>query len=114
MQIFFGKHTGKHIEELDSGYLLFLIESDFADWSLIQAAKLELSSRLKLDWEQPEPEIPKLQKQISKLKYDLYVMESLLTMSTYCKGNPIRLEGYMMNPTMLEMDLEVVKEINAG
>jgi hypothetical protein len=54
MKIFFGQHFGKDVSELDSGYLVWIIESyPGADWLLIDACKKELSSRLKLDWEPP-------------------------------------------------------------
>ena len=112
-KIFFGKFSGKSISELPSNYLVWIIEyySD-ADWTLIRECKQELSYRLSLDWKEPEPEIPKLKKQISVLSARIHLIESLLTMSEICKGNSIILQGYEMNQVMLEMDLQLIKEIN--
>ena len=112
MQIFFGKHTGKHIEELDSSYLLFLIESDFAEWSLINACKQELSARIKLDWKPPTDEEEIMRKEIIRLTNRTHQLESLLAMSTICKGNQIILDGYTHNPTLLEQDIKIIQSLN--
>ena len=63
MRIFFGKHSGKDTSELDSGYLLWIIEKyEKANWTLIQECKKELSERLKLEWTYPPK--PLTQKEI--------------------------------------------------
>jgi len=112
-RIFFGKFSGKLISELPSSYICWIVEFyDSADWALIQECKKELSHRLSLDWSPPEPEIPKLKKQIHLLKDRIESLKGLLAMSVRCKGNLIRLEGYWSNPEMLEADLKMIKEVN--
>ena len=69
MKIFFGSHYGKDISELESGYLIWIIEKyEAADWLLINECKKELSARLKLDWKEPEPHEYELMREIDKLK----------------------------------------------
>lgn len=55
MKILFGvKYYGKDVNEVPSGFLIWIIEEYAdADWSLIQACKKELATRLKLEWTSP-------------------------------------------------------------
>lgn len=57
MKILFGNaHYGKDTSECPSGFLIWIIEEyDKADWSLVNACKKELATRLKLDWVEPDP-----------------------------------------------------------
>ena len=115
MQIFFGKHSGKHIEELDSGYLLWIIEFyEKADWLLINACKAELSSRLKLDWTPPDTEenkIKKLNILLTRAQSRIVQLESLLAMAIICRGNKYIIHTYECNQSLLESDLLLIQEI---
>lgn len=53
MKILFGTtNYGRDTSEVDSGYLVWIIEQyDKADWTLVNACKKELSARLNLSWE---------------------------------------------------------------
>ena len=106
------KHSGKHIEELDSSYLLFIIESDFAEWSLINACKQELSARLKLDWQPPTDEEKIMRQELIRLIDRIHQLESLLVMATICKGNQIILDGYAHNPALLQQDIKILQSLN--
>src|SRR3990167_1071026 len=112
MKILFGKHFGKDICELDSGYLIWIIESyDGADHTLIQACKAELSARLKLDWQPEDPQLPKLQSEIKSLSDKIDLLERLLLVSIICKGNRIEIDGYLANPEMMESDFKLIQQI---
>lgn len=40
-------------------------------------------------------------------------LEKLLIMSTICKGNPYTLQMYITSPTLLESDLQLIRQLQA-
>lgn len=109
-RLLFGKHIGKPITEVPSGYLVWIVEDyDGADWLLIDACKAELSARLKLDWSPPDP----LQHQLDRLTTDHQFLADLLFMSQICKGNPIILESYIHNPALLYEELKLLRLVQS-
>lgn len=117
MKILFGKHYGKDVSELESSYLLFVIESDFADWTLTQACKKELSARLKLDWTPKSDEQRDLEaalkqstKQVDKLMKEKDFLFDVLMMSVQCGGNYYTIEGYLNNPGYMYARIRQIKE----
>src|SRR3990167_1326358 len=114
MLILFGqKYLGKDTSEVPSGFLIWIIESfEQADWNIINAAKQELSARIKLDWKPPTDEEEIMRKEIIRLTNRTHQLESLLAMSTICKGNQIILDAYTHNPTLLEQDIKIIQSLN--
>lgn len=116
MRIFFGKHYGKDTSEVDSGYLLFIIEKlESADYSLIQSCKAELFSRLKLDWQPPTPEtqqIETLKAKLQKSQAEVAFLFDVIGMSTICKGNPYIIDGYLHNRKYMYEVFKQIKEAN--
>lgn len=100
MIILFGSHYGSDTSELESGYLLWIIEKfDAADYTLVQACKDELSSRLKIEWVKPVIENEDtLRKQIKTLKQQNDHLFKVIALSTMCKGNELILEQYLKDP----------------
>lgn len=107
MRILFGeKYYGKSIEEVPSGFLVWIIEEfEQADWLLIQAAKKELAARLKLDWspktdEQHDLEtaLKKSTKQVERLTKENEHLLDVVMMSVQCQGNYCTVESYLNNP----------------
>lgn len=117
MIILFGKFYGKDTSELDSGYLIWVIESyDKADWSLIQACKQELFDRLKLDWQPPTPESKEIEllkyKQITLLQ-QIDTIEKCLIMATCFNATRIEVDGYLRNKEYLNQQLKLIRQVNS-
>lgn len=121
MKILFGqKYYGKNIEEVPSGFLVWIIEEyEKADWSLINAAKAELAHRLKLDWTPPTDQEKQLERRLhaaeAKLTASIRERNHLLNvvmMSVQCKGNPYTIESYLHSPGLLYSTMNQIKDAN--
>lgn len=112
MKIFFGKHIGKDIEELESSYLIWVIESDFAEWTLVDACKKELSARLKIDWQPPSPQLAPLRAELSRIEQLNAHLINVIGFAHICKGNPYIIEKYLNNLQLLESDLQSIQSLN--
>lgn len=108
MTILFGKHTGKRIDELESSYLLWLIEfCESADWTLITACKSELSSRLELDWSPPPDELKVMQASLDTARARIITLEKIIALHRHAA---ISAEKYIRNPALIEHDLAFIRE----
>jgi hypothetical protein len=111
MKLLFGKHIGKSITEVDSSYLVFIIESEWADWTLVNAAKQELSSRLKIDWQPPAPQLAPLRAELARIEEVNVHLLNVIGFVHICKGNHYVIEKYMNNPKLLESDLQSIASL---
>ena len=112
-RIFFGKHIGKKLSELDSGYLIWVIEHyDKADWLLINECKKELSERLKLDWEMPTYKEKELRDQVAALSETVTTLENALFLSMFQKGNPLQIEQNLRDPLYAKEIISLIRQVN--
>lgn len=119
MILLFGTHYGLDTSELDSGYLIWVIEKyEKADWSLIQACKQELFARLKLDWTPPIPEedalkikVKSQEKTIKSQSDKIDLLEKCLIMATCFKANRVTIDGYLQNPKLLNQNINLIRSI---
>lgn len=117
MIVLFGSHYGSDTSELDSGYLLWIIEKyESADWTLLNACKSELASRLKLDWHKPTDPETELQEKLDKAAKRIMELESranqltdLLGIAVLSKGNPYLVNLCESNPSMVQDIIEGTK-----
>ncbi len=117
MKILFGSNYGKDTSELESGYLVWIIEKyDKADWQLINACKSELSARLKLDWTPKSNELRDLEtalklstKQVDTLLKQNDHLFKVIALSTICKGNEHILQSYLDNPNYADEIIGLIK-----
>ena len=116
MKILFGtKFFGQDTIEVPSGFLVWIIEEyDKADWTLVQACKKELAARLKIDWSEIRVEISEVKKISKRLKQaedKIELLEKILLMSIFNKGNRIAIDGYLCNPSLLNQHINFIKEL---
>lgn len=120
MILLFGSHYGKDTSELDSGYLIWIIEKyDGADWVLIEECKKELSERLKLSFE-PQSEQHRTIIQASdalchlnkQLLSRIDLLEKCLIMATEFGTSRLNVDGYLQNPKLLEQHLQFIRDVN--
>jgi hypothetical protein len=120
MLILFGSNYGKDTSELESSYLVWIIEKyDGAEWTLIQACKQELSARLKIDWLPKSDEQRYLEtalslstKQVTKLLAQIDLLEKCLIMASCFGASRISVDGYLQNQKLLEQNLQLIKNAN--
>ena len=121
MKIYFSqKYLGKDTSELDSSYLVWILEQyQGCDVPLREACQKELSERLSLDFspkssEQMDVELAlKMSiKQCEKLIKERDDLQNLIVMSYFVKGNRTILQMYANNPTLMNQDLKLIKEAN--
>ena len=110
-KILFGKKYFNHeITTVPSGFLVWCIESyDNADWMLINECKKELSARLKLDWTEPEPEVPILRRKLKAAESRIEHLENVIVISTMCGGNWMRVEAMINSPELVNEFLNLNK-----
>ena len=117
MKIYFSpKHLGKDTSELDSSYLVWILENyEGCEYLLREACQKELSDRLGLDF---TPTHPSDEQRIEQLEKDLRSSESqrdnledLLVMSVSCKWNWMILGMYRNNRTLLLDQVNIMKEV---
>lgn len=109
MKILFGKYYGKELSELDSAYLLWIIEHyENSDWRLINECKRELSSRLKLEWIQ-EDGVSEIKNKLSKLNSKLQHLELIISRTDLHKGNPYIIWQFMASPEYLKACINLLQ-----
>ena len=120
MILLFGTHYGKDTSELDSGYLIWIVEHyEKADWTLLNACKQELFARLKLDWQPPtDNETLYLRQRISlenlleKRDKRIALLENLLGIAILSKGNHYLVNVCESRPAMVREIIEGTKLLN--
>lgn len=116
MIIYWGKYAGRDIQEIPSGYLVWLLEEyEKCDYLLREACKKELSHRLSLSFDfhptdQQKIEILTKNNKDLVAKCDHY--QRVILMSIISKGNRYTVESYLNSPALIKSDMESMKFCN--
>lgn len=90
MRIYFGKYSGKDITELETSYLVWLVEScDTIDSKIRDAAVVEIAHRLRVSIEIQTPEIllnriDNLQNRIQSLLNQIKHLNNIIRIASIC------------------------------